>query len=612
MTASETGEGERAPSGTVLPELQDVAGLIGGARVDDVPVLFAPNDGPVSGGLVFRVGWADEPLARRGVTHLVEHLALFGQNLSDVHRNGSTEEWATHFHATGSRDKVVEFLNGVCAALRSLPLDRVGVEKGILATEAARQGPHVAERLRIERYGARGPGVAAYEGFGLSALTAEEVAAWAAGRFTSGNAVAWITGDALPDGLDLRLPEGPRRPIPALDEALTSTPAFFVGAAGVVIVDAVVPATAASAVFASVASRALFRALRQDGGMSYDARCDWERLDPERARLTVFADALPEKQAEVMGEVVDVLAGLRAGRIDQSDLTAARGTMDDLRGSAFLGAHLLPSTAFKLAVGIEIRSPDRSRGDFAAVTADDVAKVAGRLWAGALAQIPEGTLDWAGFTACPMWSEHSVTGRTYPRIGHDHGTLVVGDDGVTMQESGGAVTVTFAGAEALEMWPDGARRMIGGDGFQIPIEPTLHADLTPEVLSDIDDGVPADRHIVRPARAPQDIPAPPPAGASPPASSPPPTTPPATTESKPVGRGWMFYAGIAFGIVAVGLAGLLIVDVFHLVVPDRDGSTAEPGTVLGGLVVTAVPALAAAVLLLADSRRRAKRAARSG
>lgn len=74
----------------------------------------------------------------------------------------------------------------------------------------------------------------------------------------------------------------------------------------------------------------------------------------------------------------------------------------------------------------------------------------------------------------------------------------------------------------------------------------------------------------------------------------------------------MFYAGIAFGIVAVGLAGLLIVDVFHLVVPDRDGSTAEPGTVLGGLVVTAVPALAAAVLLLADSRRRAKRAARSG
>lgn len=594
----------RRSRGTAVEELRAVSDVIGSAVVDGVPVLFAPGDGRVSGGLVFRVGWADEPLARRGITHLVEHLALFDQHDSDVHLNGATDEWSTQFHATGSAAEVVTFLNRVCVALREPPLHRMEVEKGVLAAEAARRSAPLGDRLRIERYGVRGPGTAGYDNFGLSALSEGDLRAWMDAWFTRGNAVAWITLDAVPDGLDLRLTDGPRRPIPELPACPARTPAFFDGPPGVVLLDAVIPATAAGAVFSQVASRALFRALRQEGGMSYEARCDWQRLDAERARVSVYADVLREKQAEAVGEIVDVIAALRAGRIRPEDLDAAHAAVDELRSTPFLGASMLPSTAYKLAAGVEIRSTKERAEEFSAVTADDVAEAASQVYANAIAQIPEGRLDWAGFTRAPEWSESAVSGRTYPRSGSDVGALTIGDEGVSVHGAGGVVTVTFAETEALETWPDGARRLFGADGFQVGVEPTLHPGVTADVIAAIDASIPAERHVARPPRAPEEIP-------HPPAEEP--ATAVAGRPSRPdaARRGWMFYAGLVAGAIAVGLALLVIGDLLAPLLSPGD-DTVDADALLGGVLLTAVPALLAAVLLLADSRRRAKRSGAAG
>lgn len=500
-------EATDGPDGSV-EGLGELDGLIGGTVIDGVRVLFARGDGPVSGGLVFRVGWADEPLARSGITHLVEHLALFRQDPSAVHHNGTTADYSTHFHATGRVEEVVAFLNGVCAALRDLPLDRMEVEKGILDTEAARRSAHVAERLRLERYGARGSGLGGYEGFGLPAITEEDVTAWVKERFTRENAVAWITTDAPPDGLDLQLPEGRQWPVTAADEIVPQTPSFYIGAPGGVLLDGIVPATAASVVFANVATRALFRALRQEGGLSYETRCDWERIDTERARLSIFADALPEKQAAVVGEVVDVLAALRVARVDEDALASAQGAAEEMTTDASLGARLLPATALKLASGYELRGPQRIAAEYAAVTASDVAGVARELQRTALAQIPEGSLDWAGFAPLPAWSPREIDGAAHARLGEGDGELVVGEDGVMIREAGGVVTVRYAEAEALEVWPDGARRIIGSDGFQILVEPTLWDGVTAERAAQLDAAVPEERHVRRPARSPETIPQP--------------------------------------------------------------------------------------------------------
>ena len=76
--------------------------MIHQAEVDGVPTLFAPDDGPVRAGLVFRVGQADETLPTAGMTHLLEHLVLHRIGMTSHRANGSTEAFTTTFLMQGS------------------------------------------------------------------------------------------------------------------------------------------------------------------------------------------------------------------------------------------------------------------------------------------------------------------------------------------------------------------------------------------------------------------------------------------------------------------------------------------------------------------------------
>ena len=73
-------------------------------EVDGVPTLVAPTLGPPRAGLMFRVGQADETLARRGITHLLEHLALHPVGGSAYHHNGRTGPATTTFYVQGGAD----------------------------------------------------------------------------------------------------------------------------------------------------------------------------------------------------------------------------------------------------------------------------------------------------------------------------------------------------------------------------------------------------------------------------------------------------------------------------------------------------------------------------
>ena len=61
------------------------AGAVHRTEVDGVPVFWADGPGNAVGQLVFRVGQADEPLPLRGMTHLIEHLALASLGLHLFH-----------------------------------------------------------------------------------------------------------------------------------------------------------------------------------------------------------------------------------------------------------------------------------------------------------------------------------------------------------------------------------------------------------------------------------------------------------------------------------------------------------------------------------------------
>ncbi|MEU4087924.1 insulinase family protein [Streptomyces aureus] len=462
-----------------------------------VPTLFAYATGPVRAGLVFRVGVADETLAGAGITHLVEHLALHRQGLADYHFNGATKAAFTHFHVEGAEHEVVAYLHGVCASLADLPMERLETEKEILRTEEARRE---MGRLPLWRYGAQGYGLSSYPEWGVRQARPEDVRRWAQTWFTRDNAVLWVAGERLPAGLSLTLPGGGRRPMPQVTSALPAAPAYFSDGTGGVLLDAVVADTTAARLYAGVLERELSRSLRQEGGYSYTAASDYAPRRDGFATVTAFADALPAKQDAVLGGFVDVLAGLRAGRIAQADLDAVRGRSDATLTAPDAAVRRLPGAAEDLLAHRRPRTLDELRGELWAVTPGQVHAVALEAEGTALLQAPAGhTADWAGYTAAPTKSSYAVTGKRFESVRKDGTALVVGSEGVSLTAGGDAVTVPYRACAAVLSFPDGGRRLIGTDGICVEVEPGEYG-IDAHTMATIDAALPAGTAVQLPPR----------------------------------------------------------------------------------------------------------------
>ncbi|MFI6401354.1 insulinase family protein [Streptomyces sp. NPDC050548] len=471
-------------------------------EVDGIPTLFAYAPGPLRAGLVFRVGIADETLARAGVTHLVEHLALYRQGLADYHYNGATKAAFTHFHVEGAEHEIVDYLHGVCASLADLPMERLETEKEILRTEESRREPG---QLPLWRYGAQGYGLVSYPEWGVRNLRPEDVRHWTETWFTGGNAVLWIAGERFPAGLALKLPPGTRRPLPAVTSALPTTPAHFSDGQGGVLLDAVVTDTAAARLYAGVLERELSRALRQEDGNSYTAATDCASRRDGHALLTAFADSLPAKQDAVLGGFVDVLAALQAGRIAQADLDAVRTRADAGLTAADAAVRRLPGAAEDLLAGRPPRGLDELRHELWSVTPGHLHAVALEAAGTALLQVPSGhSASWAGYAAAPTRSTYAVTGRRFDAVAKDGSALVVGDDGVSVTVRGRdgsdlAVTVPYRSCAAVLSWPDGGRRLIGTDGLAVAVEPGLYG-VDAHTMAMLDAAVPPHARVQLPPR----------------------------------------------------------------------------------------------------------------
>jgi zinc protease len=478
-------------------------------EVDGVPVVFVRRSGPTKAGISFRVGYADETLAAAGVTHLVEHLALYGQMLTDHHSNGTTTAGHTHFFMSGDSSAVAGFLHGVCSALGRLPMQRLETEKGILRTEEAGRATGTAGLLAIQRYGAQGHGLAAYPEYGVAGLGEADVAGWSRHWFTRDNAVAWVSGEEVPRDLRLPLPPGRRWALPPAVSALGPTPAFYAHGSGHIAFDAVVRRSSAAAVFAGVLGREMTRRLRHEDGLSYTVSSGYEPRDRETAMVTAFADALPDKQDALVGGFVDVLATMRVGRIDLRDLDAVRARHDQALAGPDADADRLVRYATDLLDGSAVRTVDELRAELHAVTPADLHGVAAELTRTGLLQVPRGrTADWAGFGAVPAFSATRATGAWTSLHGDPEQGVIVGRDAVSISAPDGAVTVAYADCAAKLEWPDGARRLVGRDGFTVHIEPTLYG-LRSEAIAAIDAAVDPRRVVRMPARDPGDIPQPP-------------------------------------------------------------------------------------------------------
>ncbi|TDC69615.1 insulinase family protein [Actinomadura sp. GC306] len=473
------------------------------AEVDGVPVFWTegrPGD-ECQAALVFRVGRADETLARGGMTHLVEHLTLHAVDNADYHYNGIVESTTTMFVTKGEAGKVAAFLAAVCDSLRALPLDRLDAEKNILRTEAEKRDPGAAGQLLTWRYGAATYGLPAYPEHGLTHHTAEDVQEWAARWFTRQNAALALIGGPPPEGLRLVLPEGERRPVPAPTSALPRTPAYFHNPIDGIALTGIVQRSVAATLYTDILERRLHHVLRRDGALSYTTKVQYDRRGGEDAEILAYADGLAEVRPELTQRFLAELDRIAAEPVDAAELAEAVAARRVLLVSDEARASRAMSHCLNELVGGTSRTTDELLAELDAVKPQDVQEVGRAVLDSALLMLPPGEEpQGARFSPAPTGSTVAVEGPVHTRPDDPRIGLVVGPEGATLLSGPEMATVRFDECAAVLGWPDGARVLIGLDGLTVGVEPNhWHGGRT--AAAEIDRHVPEHLVVAMPARS---------------------------------------------------------------------------------------------------------------
>lgn len=491
---------------------------IAAGEIDGVPAYWwrdpggAPADGPYSAGLVFRTGAADETLATRGVTHLLEHLVLYPLFTgAGTHVNGETGPLFTTFVTRGDADKVTGFFQTVCATLRDLPVSRVEKEKQVLRAEEAGNDRSMTALLWRHRYGAQGYGLLSFPELGLDRVSAGVLEAWAARGFTRGNAAFWLTGGEPPAGLGLDLTRGERVPVPDLS-AVRPGPGYFNAAVSGPGLCAVVERSDAAQAYQSVLADRLISELRYDQALTYSPSAQYQVRDGQHAHLLVSADGTSESVSVLTAEFLRLLTRLRDQPVDAEEVRRAVDRMSrPWENPAATGIQaLVRRAAENTLLGRADVTPAERRRLLAAVEPGDVRRVAEEVLASGTVVLPRKQRPFiAGLPRASWFTESPVDGREKAHVDAPFETdqLVLGAEGVRVRSENHTRTVRFGTCAALLMLPDGARSLIGRDAVEIPVEPAMWR-LKHDDIARIDEAVPRDRHVRVPSRAPGKIPAP--------------------------------------------------------------------------------------------------------
>jgi zinc protease len=484
-------------------------------EVDGVTTVWAETRRPLMAGLLFRAGRADETLATAGQTHLLEHMALSTLLNAPERQNGTVAGAFTLFSMMGSPDEISAFILGVCRALGSLPGDRLEAEKRVLAAEAAARPYNVCGNLLIWRYGAAGYGLTGLPEFGLRGARLAQLHALAAQRFTSDNAVLWLSGPP-PAGLRLELPHGVKQPAPRSAPILTALPSWFVDdGSGGVAAAAIVPRVSAATVFSAIAARRLRERMRVEGALSYAPWISYDPLDAEAAHLVLYADSDKERRAELVDAFAELFEGL--GEIDEAEVERVQKEALD----AWTGPLAPPIEEQALAevqraamdriFGRDYESMEVLAAELESVTASDAAAFGRDVQSGALFALPGAAkLRPLMGVAAPPSTTQAVEGREILSIDApvERLRLVHGPDGVSLRQPDGSHrTVRYAELGAALSYEDGCLHLIGADASGVVVEPTLWRD-GPRVCGEIRERVPVHLLLDQGARPAGAIPKP--------------------------------------------------------------------------------------------------------
>jgi zinc protease len=477
-------------------------------EVDGVPTVWADVPGPLTAGLLIRVGHADETLPTRGHSHMLEHLALFGLDRPGEHSNGQVDATSLLLHTSGGPEEVSAFLARAARQLVEPPTARLQAEKGVLKAEASQRRPHALTELLVWRWGMQDYGLEAADELGLDAITPESVLEWSRRFVARQNAALWFTGPP-PAGLSLDLPDGEHRAPPAPRRtALPELPAFFRTGSGHAAFHAMVDRTWESSALASALRARLVDDLRVNRAAAYSPEVGYRPLDAGSAALMAMSDHVDGRAAEVTERLLATLAELAdtATMPTEAEIAAHRtASRRAMEGMAALPARV-SSSAWDLLHGKPVRGIDELYAGLDGLEPEGVRRAARSAGETAVAQVPGGVDAPSGWQPAPMSTAYPVFGTAFEFRG-DQARLVVGAAGVTFREGPSAITVRYDDLAAACTWDDGGRILIGNDGVRLVVEPTLWRRGSAAVR-EIDGAVPEQAVVSLGARPPDSVPRP--------------------------------------------------------------------------------------------------------
>jgi zinc protease len=307
--------GPGSPWNDVIVHRLEVAGL---------PTFLAVGPEPGLATLTFRTGSADEPQAYHGVTHLIEHLALFGVARRHREFNAFVDPLTCAFFAMGDQTELERFLDDVLTALVDLPLERLEDERRVLEREWETLGGDVVSRMLAHRFGIRGFGSNVLGELTLPCLGRDVVEAWRRERFTAGNAALWFHGPR-PPALRVALPPGTRQPLPdATPLSGLTFPAFLAEGTGGVAASMLATRTWATVFAVELLRDRLHDRLRLEEALTYHVWDDVVVLGTDRSHVAVGSDCRDDDAARVTELLLDVLDDVAAEGPTDAELAGYR------------------------------------------------------------------------------------------------------------------------------------------------------------------------------------------------------------------------------------------------------------------------------------------------
>lgn len=268
---------------------------------DGVPAYWSPGPGLAIGSIMFRVGFIDEHLLQRGLSHLIEHLALAELDVDFVY-NGETTIATTSFYARGTAEEVKYFIEHVANGLANLPWHRLETEASVLNAEASQRGESELGNAAFAVFGPAHLGLLDTIELAHDQLDRAQIDHWRRTYFTKENCALWFSGPqplavnlaALPPGRRMPSPE-PQRIVPTGRMAIerhVQSPFAFTSA----------PRSFELTLGQAVLSRRINDCLRNDLGAAYGASCGSVHYSGPSTFVMLQTQASPNDAAMVYQE----------------------------------------------------------------------------------------------------------------------------------------------------------------------------------------------------------------------------------------------------------------------------------------------------------------------